>query len=402
MGNDIPSHVFRQCFHWFDVNYKDILFDHRAQKLHTGKALLLFLEAAWNKRDSLDDIANNLRAKEWMQQWIGIKSIHGSTLCRKLEKLPLDLLQDLFASVVKAIALCYAGKTGIKKLGKLATVDSTEIRLPRVNGTWAYTSSSKNAVKMHTRLLVADADSVCPEEVILSTAAVSDQEVALDLVVDTMNTYVFDRGYINFAHYRKWVQRGNQFVARVKANNRFRVLEKRDVTEQNHILLDADVEWKDPKTEAAFKLRLVEYEYVNDKKQKCKIRVVTNRWDLMAEEISEIYRYRWKIELFFKWMKQHLRLTKLYSYKPEAVWNQIYLTLIAYALCELIRLTVKPEKSCWQILQALNRYADRPVEELLAELNRTPTRSSQGRRKKKRGRPRKHPPKLKPVHIIIR
>ena len=85
-----------------------------------------------------------------------------------------------------------------------------------------------------------------------------------------------------------------------------------------------------------------------------KIRVVTNRWDISAEEVSEIYRYRWQIEMFFKWLKQHANLKKWYNTKPEAVGVQVYLSLITHALCELIRLTMKPEISCWEWLQQLN------------------------------------------------
>jgi hypothetical protein len=404
MGN-IPKHtILRQCFHWLNVKYRDLFADYRVDKLTTGKAIFLFVEAALASRKSTDGIAAHLKAKKWLQEWLDLESISGSALYRKLEVLPLDLLKDVLQTIYKAIALHYDQKDGIARLGKLSIIDSSEIRLPKVYGTWAYTSSNKNAVKMHTNLLVGDAESVCPEHIILSTADVSDQAVVLDLMTESTNTYVYDRGYINYSNFRRWEKTGTRFVARLKANNKCKLLAKRTLTEPTPVTLDADVELIDPQSKEAFQLRLVEYTYIDNKsKRQKKIRVVTNRWDITAKEVSEIYRYRWKIELFFKWMKQHVNLKKLYNHKTSAVWNQIYLTLIAYALCELIRLTIKPEKTRWFVLRHLLLYADQSVEDWLEAMNAQPTRMSKGRRRKKKlGRPRKHPKVMKPSYIIIK
>ena len=132
-------------------------------------------------------------------------------------------------------------------------------------------------------------------------------------------------------------------------------------------------------------------------------RVVTNRWDISAFEVSEIYRYRWKIELFFKWMKQHLKVVNLHNHKPEAVWNQIYLAMIAYGLSELIRIETQTGKSNWDIVKLLRIYWHDTWERFLSALHRKPSRTSKGRQKKaKRGRPRKHPKKLKAVQFILK
>ncbi|PTY76103.1 hypothetical protein B5V89_19015 [Heyndrickxia sporothermodurans] len=73
--------------------------------------------------------------------------------------------------------------------------------------------------------------------------------------------------------------------------------------------------------------------------------MVTNRWDITAEQVAEIYKQRWQIELFFKWIKQHLKLVKLFNYKPEAVWNQLWLAMIAYALSEIIKIKTRVNKT---------------------------------------------------------
>jgi hypothetical protein len=404
--DNIPNHtVLRQAFHWLRVTFKDIFSDHYAKKLHTGQTILLYVDAMMNQRKSNDAIAEHLSARKWLQEWIQLDSIEGSSLYRKLEHIPLYLVKDIFEAIIQAIAQHYAGKSGIGNLGKLSVIDSTEIKLPAMFGVWAYLSTTQNAIKMHTCLEVVDKSSVCAKKVVLSTAAVADHdaEVMNELVVESLNTYVFDRGYINYSHYQRWLNKNIRYVARIKTNNTFRILEKRENSESSTIILDADVEFTDSKTKEVFRLRLVEYTYLDKNGKIKKIRVVTNRWDSTAEEISEIYRYRWQIEIFFKWLKQHAHLKKLYNTKPEAVRIQIYLSLITHALCELVRLTMKPEKTCWEWLQLINLYAGEELKTMLSHLQREPKHTSKGRQKKaKKGRPRKTPKKLKAIHLIIK
>jgi Transposase DDE domain len=406
MGN-ISSHtVFRQCFHWLNVNANNMFGDRYAKKLFCGNTILLYLEATLKGRKSNEAIATNLRSKKWLQQIVNVESVDASTLNRKLQKIPLEALKEIHSTITEQIATHYAQQSGIGRLGKLRAIDSSEISLPKVYGQWAYVSSSQNSVKMHTSLVVADSDHVCATRIVLSTADIADQnaEVVAALVGEPNETLVMDRGYINYEHYLTWVKQGQPFVARLKANSKCRILNQRPVAEGSLIHLDADVEMVELTSGEAFTVRLVEYDAVDTRTKKTiRIRVITTRVDLTAEEISQIYRYRWKIELFFKWLKQHVKLEKLYSFKPAAVWNQIYLSLITHSLCELIRLTEQPQSSCWRILQHLNAYAGEPVQDLLNALERLPTRRSKGRRKKRRGgRPRKHPKKVSQARLIIK
>ncbi|MNY20521.1 Transposase DDE domain protein [compost metagenome] len=157
----------------------------------------------------------------------------------------------------------------------------------------------------------------------------------------------------------------------------------------------------EPTSKTVFRLRLVEYTFVDRKKKLVRIRVITNRWDLSAKEISDIYKYRWKVELFFRFMKTHVNLKKLYNTKAPAVWNQIYLSLIAYAMLELIRLSTETVHTRLFVLKKLVSHA-----ELLLEWKKVlvveKTRTSKGRRKKKKiGRPRKYSKVYKAVHWII-
>ncbi|WP_066175869.1 IS4 family transposase, partial [Bacillus marinisedimentorum] len=351
--------------------------------------------AQLHQRESLDSISENLRANEDFQAFLEIDPVHPSTLHRKLERLPIDYLKSLYESLVVQVGKHHASKCGLPDIGVLNIIDASEIRLPG-RAKWAYASKEKNGVKLHTRLKLIDLKTTLSDKVVPSTAAVSDKEAVEHLVDDKNATYVFDRGYIKYHLYHQWDQDGIHFVARVNANSRLSIVSEQ-VTDKESILTDAKVVIRDPEQDQSFYLRLIEY--VDDKQRK--YRVVTNRWDLEASDIAEIYRLRWRIELFFKWIKQHLKVVKWFNHKPEAVWNQIYIIMIAYALCEWIKILSETTKTTWEVLKLLRHYWFSSWERFMEVLHRRPTRSSKGRKKKgKPGRPRKHPKKYKPKKVI--
>lgn len=400
MGNSLSNNlVINQCLNLLDLkNFRHPFVDTGAKKLLTGNTILLMVEAQLRQHDSLWDISENLRSKKGIQQLVGLDSVHGSTIHRKLEALPTDLLQELSCHIFQLIDSHYKHKEGMPHIGKLHIVDSSKITLPDVAGKWAYCSKTENSVKLHLRYVMVDEKIMYPDKMVLSTGAVSDMDGAIELVVDPDATYVFDRGYINYHLYHMWLKNSRQFVARVKANSKLNILAERPTSDEK-IRRDADVEIRDPKLDAVYTLRLIEYV---DEQGKL-YRVVTNRWDATALDISEIYRYRWKIELFFKWIKQHLNTVKLYNHSQEAVWNQIYITMIAYGLCELIKIQTESKKATWEILKTLRHYWFDTWECFLSALFRRPTRTSKGRKKKgKPGRPRKYPKKYKAVQIIVK
>lgn len=398
MGNIIPkTSVITRCLSALNVeNYRSPFHDHGAKKLLSGQTIALLIEAQLKKRESLDDIAENLKSNKQLQCFLDLESVHSSTIYRKMGKIPNDYLKNLYLDITSRVLKHHRNTSVLPDIGLLHIIDSTEVRLPE-RCKWAYCSTTMNGIKIHTRYALFNRDTSIADQIVTSTAAVSDQEAAEYLVTDPNATYVFDRGYINYSLYHKWVQTNIPFVARVKANSKLMKLAKREVTENSNIILDADVLVTIPKTELTFQLRLVEYK--DD--QGRKYRVVTNRWDISPETVAEIYRLRWKIELFFKWIKQHLNVKKWFSHKPEAIWNQIYIILIASALCEWIKILVNCSKTTWQLLKIMRHYWFRSWDEFMDILSRPPSRQSKGRKKKgKPGRPRKHPKVYKAVKII--
>lgn len=403
MGIVPEKTVIGQCLQLLDLpeHICDIL-DYRAHKLTVRGTIYLFIEAQLSRRSELMAIEEHLRSSEALQKMVGTTSISGSRFSRKLNELPTYLLQFLFQEINRRIRseLEPVHQTRQKELKKLTILDSTTISLPDFHGQWGYCSKSQNSVKMHISLSADFPDLAYPNKVILTTGAVSDKEVAVDLVVNKETTYVMDRGYINYAHFKAWAENDIWFVARIQANSLTKVLQTHALpADDPGIVRDARVEMVVPKHPGqTVTLRLVEFQ---DEKKRM-YRVVTTRWDLSAREVANLYKDRWMVELFFKWMKQHLHLARLYSYKPDAVWNQIYMTLIANGLCLLLKLQTQTTKSTWDVLRLVRIYVMESWEKFILALTREPTKRSKGRLKKKKpGRPRKHPVKKKSQKVVV-
>ncbi|MDR6554367.1 transposase, partial [Paenibacillus qinlingensis] len=168
------------------------------------------------------------------------------------------------------------------------------------------------------------------------------------------------------------------------------------VPANTNIVRDAIVQLGSTFRQTEKPLRLVEF--LDD--QGRKYRLATSCLDLDATEVAEIYRQRWLIELFFKWMKQHLRLVKLYSYEPQGVWNQIFLALITYAIAMHIQLESGTKLSLWDVLQSLRSCWYKTWNILENELYLLPTRKSRGRQQRASPMDKESPRLLTTVGIM--
>lgn len=394
--DNIPNEtVICQCLRLLDLEkYRSWFVDHRSQKLFSGAAIQLFVESQLCQRQSFDEMAEHLNANSSLQRLTGLESISASQLSRKLKALDTASLQDLFVHLVSRIQALQPEAHGLKKrIGVLHLIDSTKLTLPPILSKWAFCSQTNCGIKMHTRFVVGSPEAMYPDRIIASTQDVSDHEVVLELAVDQEATHIMDRGYPKYEHLEQWVKNKIRFVIRVKENSRLKILTTRDIpVRATRIRLDADVQLPDRDVV----VRLVEFE----DEQNRRYRVVTNRWDVSAQDIAQMYRNRWLIELFFKWIKQHLRLVHVYGYTEASICNQLYLALIAYAVCLIVKLEQQASQSIWKLLQLIRIYADAPWKKWMAAVNRKPSRSSKGRQKKKGRRPQVPKKSQKPKKVF--
>ncbi|WP_216831870.1 IS4 family transposase [Alkalihalobacterium elongatum] len=349
------------------------LIDYGKYKLSTKSLVKIFVCAQLDEWNSYGHMEEKLRAYPKLCEELEITDISGSQLSRRINDLPSEWLQNLFVKVVRKIEQLTNENKGLPHgIGRLKIIDSTEIQLPMQLCDWAYISKDHHAVKMHTRLVVASTDIVFPDKIVPSTGTVSDFESSDALIEACDATHVMDRGYPSRENLMDWQEKGISFVARIMKNLRVFTIEEYKVTHPS-VVQDAKVLYGISDKP----LRYVEF--VDEKERT--YRILTSRFDLSAEQIMEIYRHRWLIELFFKWTKQHLRFTKIWSTKPQGIWNQMFLALIAYGLSLLLKLQTGSNKTPWEFFRALKTYLYHSYITFKKELRRKKKKKSKGRQK---------------------
>lgn len=313
--------------------------DKYVKKLTTKAYILLFLYAQLHEEDSLRALSDCLLNKS-LQKATGLSSISAAQLSRKNNSVDPQLLMMIFLELVAKMK----GKQAPDSGRLLKIVDSTTITMNLKQFPWAHFKKTKAGVKLHLRLVFMGKGQVFPEKALLTSAQIHDR-AELDDLVDEEAMYVFDRGYIDYKAFDRFFDNGMFFASRLKKNAVTHCVREYDVPKSGAIQSDQMVLLGDPIHQAENFYRLI----VSQDDQGRTIRIITNRFDLPAEEIGMIYRECWAIELFFKWLKQHVRLKTFYGQSETAVHNQIILSLIHYCLFVLIQQKLKTDASLLQM-----------------------------------------------------
>jgi hypothetical protein len=178
------------------------------KKLKTKALLKIFVAGQLDQWSSYSHMEEKLRAHPELRKEIGVQSISGSQLSRRINDLPTEMVQKMFVKVANKIRLLTQGFDGISKdIGRLNIVDSTEIRLPENLCEWAFISKGHNAVKMHTRLVVVSKDVAYPDKIVPSSGTVSDFESSEFIIEEDNATYVMDRGYPSKKNLTDWLNK---------------------------------------------------------------------------------------------------------------------------------------------------------------------------------------------------
>lgn len=380
MDNAKPKNTLCQCLSLIPFEdmprFEIYRLDRGPRKLKVASLCKTFIAAQLRDWRSYGEMEEGLWADEAFRQELGIESISGAQLSRRIAQLSTEFLQNLFLlTVAKVQKLCKGFKGVTDSIGKLSLVDSSSFTLPTNLCNWAYVEKDWTGVKVHVRFCVESPDVAYPDAIVPSTGTVHDLKGARQLVVNSDTTYVFDRGYVQYKQMDEWIENKIHFVMRITKRNKANVIESYPVKPGSSILFDGRVRMGSSFRSMKKEVRLVHF--VDNKGRE--YRVVTTRWDLSAEEIAEIYRNRWLIELFFKWIKQHLPATKVHCTKPQGIWNEMFLAMIGYLLSLYVKLSLETDKTQFQILCLIKLYAQQKWEKFTKALSRKPSRSSRGR-----------------------
>ena len=251
--------------------------------------------------------------------------------------------------------------------GNVYAFDSTTIDLCLSVFWWAEFRKTKGGIKMHT---LYDVKTSIPSFIHISEASLHDVNTMDLLYYEAGGYYIFDRAYIDYERFYRIHQNSAFFVTRAKSNFNFRRIYSNKVCKENGVLVDQIGRLTGFYVSKNYpeKLRRIKY---YDKETDKELVFLSNNFDLAAEEIAQLYKYRWKVELFFKWIKQHLKIKSFWGTSPNAVKIQIYSAIIAYCLVALVRNKLKVERSTYEILQILSiSLLDKtPLNELLTNQN---------------------------------
>lgn len=335
-------------------------FNRYVTKMDFEKFLKLLLHAIHDEKESLRHLENTVMNPN-LQQEVGLTSISYSQLARSLKRCPQSVLIEIFFQLLGQIEHRHP-KSPHKKL---YIIDSTTFSLSKSSYEWAKFRPTKSGIKVHLKLRYLDEGDVYPVQFEQSVAAAHDKNFLLNIVEEPNATYVFDRAYLDYLMLDHLDDHGYFFVTRLKSNS---------------LLCDTEAStWKRSKDSPIVSDQLTRLGGKNEltnrfrvvtiqRKNESNLRLVTNRHDLSAEDISAIYQSRWEIELFFKHIKQHLTIKHYFSQSEEGVTNQVILAMIAYLLTYLVRMKLQTKQSIFQVLRTIRTLLFEPFEQLVYQL----------------------------------
>ena len=321
-------------------------------------------------RESLRDLEASLSARRSLLYQMGFRGrVARSTLADANERRDWRIYADWAQTLIKRARALYATEPFALELDQTVyALDATIIDLCLGLFPWAHFRSTKAAIKLHTLL---DLRGSIPAFVALTEGAVHEINLLDELPLEAGAIYVMDRGYLDFSRLRRFTQAGAFFVIRGKSNLKFYVVESRPVDCSGGLRCDQTIRLRGFYSKQGYPQSLRRVRFY-DVEQSRSLVFLTNHFGLTATQVCEVYRARWQIELFFKWIKGHLRIRAFVGNTENAVRIQIWTALSTYLLVAILKKTLKLEPSLHEILQVLSvtPFEKVPVPELFANYTR--------------------------------
>jgi Domain of unknown function (DUF4372)/Transposase DDE domain len=355
----IHPEQFRRCVQRYDGNYKIKTFSCWNQFLCMAFGQLTY-------RESLRDVETCLRSRQEQLYHLGIHgSISHSTLADANHNRDWRIYADLAQLLIKRARFLYRNEPLAMELEETVyALDSTTIDLCLNLFPWARFRRTKAAIKLHTLL---DLRGSIPAFLSISQGKKADVQILDDLLIEPGAFYVMDRGYVDFQRLYTFVLALAFFVTRSKSRIRFNRLESHPIDPGTGVRSDQTVWLRNPASIRHYPDKLRRVHYVDQETNKS-LTFLTNNFELPALVIAQLYKSRWKVELFFKWIKQHLRIKHFYGNSDNAVKTQVWISICVYVLVAIVKKELKLDSSLYSILQVLsvNAFEKTPLDQLLA------------------------------------
>jgi len=341
--------------------------NHRIRRLSCRDQFLAMAFAQLTFRDGLRGIQETLAVRKQCLYHMGFRcaAVPRSTLSDANESRPWQIWAEFALALMLKAQKLYAGeKLALDLDADLFALDSTTIDLCLARFPWAPFRQSKAAVKMHTLLNLRGQ---IPSFIVISDGKLHDVNILDTIIWIAGAYYVMDRGYIDFGRLYRIHQCQAFFVIRAKSNFRWTVVESRLVDKTTGLRCDQIVRLESGPSRAAYPEYLRRVKYYDQETGK-RIVCLTNDFDLLTLTVSEIYRNRWQVELFFKWVKQNLRIKEFYGYSDNAVRTQLWIAVSIYCLLAIIRKELGGDRELGEIQEILSAivFEKMPINELFS------------------------------------
>ena len=341
----LPKYDFTRCVDRYRGN-------HRVRSFSCLDQYRCMAFAQLTYRESLRDIECCLRAMREKLYHMGIRGkISRSTLADANEKRDWRIYCDFAQVLIHIARKLYADDDfGLELEETVYALDASTIDLCLSLFPWARFRKTKGAIKLHTLL---DLRGNIPAFIAITDGKVHDVNILDELIPELGAIYVMDRGYLDFARLYAINQTPAFFVVRSKRNTKFRRIYSRLIDKSTGLRCDQTVAFTGFYSKKDYPEKLRRIKFFDSEKKKT-LNFLTNNFTLPALTIAELYRYRWQIELFFKWIKQHLRIKAFYGTSMNAVKTQIWIAISVYVLVAIVKKRLNLEQSLYTILQILS------------------------------------------------
>jgi hypothetical protein len=355
----LPGYEFRQCV----ARYKG---DYKLKSFSCWDQFLCMAFAQLTYRESLRDIEACLRANQTKLYHMGIRArVSRNTLANANSVRDWRIYADFAQVLIRQARQLYRDDDFSLTLEQTVyALDTTTIDLCLSLFPWAYFRKRKGAVKLHTLL---DLRGNIPTVIIITHGLIHDVNMLDQLTFEAGAFYLMDRAYLDFPRLHRLHLASAFFVTRARKRFDCRRLYSAQVDRQTGIMCDQIVTLTNPVPRAGFpdKLRRIRY---FDPQQARRLIFLTNNFTLPPLTVAHLYRSRWQVELFFKWIKQHLRIRKFYGTSENALKTQIWIAITVYVLVAIIKKQLRLEGSLYRILQILSvtLFEKTPISEALS------------------------------------